>query len=350
MTVKLPAAQATAFLDRMDRPLSSLRVSVVDRCDLRCTYCMPEDDYAWLPKKDILSLDEVATLVDAFAESGVVKVRLTGGEPLLRKGLTELVRHLARNPRIEDLALTTNATQLARFSAPLCAAGLQRVTVSLDSLVPDRFAKLTRRPVLDQVLSGIRAAASENFEELKINTVVMKGFNDDELVDLIEFGREVGAEVRFIEYMDVGGATQWTKEKVVSRMDILAHLEDHYGRVIVEDDQGSAPAQRFVLANGTRFGIVASVTKPFCSACDRSRLTADGMWYLCLYGQDGMALKEILRSGGSRDELVAAIQYGWEQRADRGAEERLATPSRGVFYQVEELKLDPHREMHTRGG
>ena len=350
MTVKLPAEQATAFLDRMDRPLSSLRVSVVDRCDLRCTYCMPEDDYAWLPKNDILSLDEVATLVDAFVESGVVKVRLTGGEPLLRKGLTELVRHLSRNPRIEDLALTTNATQLARFAAPLWEAGLQRVTVSLDSLVPDRFAQLTRRPVLDQVLSGIRAAASANFEELKINTVVMKGFNDDELVDLIEFGREVGAEVRFIEYMDVGGATQWTNEKVVSRMDILAHLEDHFGRVIVEDGQGSAPAQRFVLADGTRFGIVASVTRPFCSTCDRSRLTADGMWYLCLYGRDGVDLKEILRSGGSRDDLVAAIQCGWEQRADRGAEERLATPSRGVFYQVEELKLDPHREMHTRGG
>ena len=350
MTVKLPTERATSILDRMDRPLSSLRVSVVDRCDLRCTYCMPEDDYAWLPKKDILSLDEVAALVDAFAATGVAKVRLTGGEPLLRKGLTELVRHLARNPRIEDLALTTNATRLERFAAPLCAAGLQRVTVSLDSLRSDRFARLTRRPVLDQVLSGIRAAASTEFEELKINTVVMKDFNDDELADLIEFGREVGAEVRFIEYMDVGGATQWTMEKVVSRMEILARLEDRYGRVIVEDDQGSAPAQRFSLADGTRFGIVASVTRPFCRACDRSRLTADGMWYLCLYGRDGMDLKEILRSGGSRDELVTAIRGGWRQRADRGSEERFATPSRGVFYQVEELRQDPHREMHTRGG
>ncbi len=350
MTVKLPAAQANTLVDRLDRPLSSLRVSVVDRCDLRCTYCMPEDEYTWLPKEDILSLDEVATLVDVFSEAGVVKVRLTGGEPLLRKGLTKLVRHFAQNPRIEDLALTSNATRLERLAAPLCAAGLQRITVSLDSLRPERFVKLTRRAVLGKVLAGIRAAAAEKFEELKINTVVMKDFNDDELVALIEFGREVGAEVRFIEYMDVGGATQWTMGKVVSRDEIIGQLEAHYGTVMVEDEQGSAPAQRFFLADGTRFGIVASVTRPFCRACDRSRLTADGMWYLCLYGQEGMDLREILRNGGSRDDLVAAIRCAWRQRADLGAEERLEDPSRGVFYQVEELKLDPHREMHTRGG
>ena len=350
MTVKTPAAQANTLVDKLERPLKSLRVSVVDRCDLRCTYCMPEDDYAWLPREDVLSLDEIATLVDVFAEAGVVKVRLTGGEPLLRKGLTELVRHLARNPRIEDLALTTNATLLERFASPLCTAGLQRITVSLDSLRPERFAKLTRRSVLEKVLAGIRAAAAEKFEEFKINTVVIKDFNDDELVALIEFGRELGAEVRFIEYMDVGGATQWTMDKVFSRDDIIAHLEAHYGPVIAEDGQGAAPAQRFLLADGTRFGIVASVTRPFCRACDRSRLTADGMWYLCLYGRDGMDLREILRNGGSRDDLVAAIRSGWRQRADQGAEERLATPYRGVFYQVEELKLDPHREMHTRGG
>ncbi len=351
MTLETLAGQKLDTLqDQLGRPLSSLRISVIDRCDLRCSYCMPEEDYAWLSHQDILSFDEIEQLVDAFTRTGVRRVRLTGGEPLLRGQLVELIERLAQNLRLEDLALTTNATQLERWAVPLRQAGLQRVTISLDSLRPERFAALTRRDVLDQVLAGIRAAAEAGFQNLKINTVVMRGFNDDEIIALIEFGNEVGAEVRFIEYMDVGGATQWSMGEVFPKDEILARLEACYGAVQVAGEQGAAPAQRFLLPDGTHLGIIASVTEPFCRACDRSRLTADGMWYLCLYAHSGIDLKKILRQGGSSDDLIAAIRKTWQQRADRGAEERLESPARSVLYQVEELKADPHREMHTRGG
>ena len=336
--------------DLFGRPLESLRLSVIDRCDLRCAYCMPEEDYTWLPKEDILSFDEIERTVDAFGELGVRKVRLTGGEPLLRGGLVDLVARLARRPGVEDLAMTTNATQLAKWAEPLHEAGLSRVTVSLDTLNPARFETLTRRVVLDRVLTGIREAARVAFSDIKINTVIMRGFNDDELVDLIEFGKEVGAEVRFIEYMDVGGATLWSMERVFSKADILARLEGQYGTIEEVPGRGAAPAERFHLPDGTCFGIIASTTEPFCATCDRSRVTADGMWYLCLYANEGYNLREWLRDGLTHRDLVAQIRGVWEGRRDRGAEERLNEPTRGALYHVEELKVDPHREMHTRGG
>ena len=350
MSPETPAGRKVPLHDTLGRPLGSLRISVVDRCDLRCAYCMPEKDYVWLPRQSILSFEEIEEIVHAFTRLGGRKVRLTGGEPLLRKDLVKLVRRLAQNPQVEDLALTTNATQLERWALPLFQAGLQRITISLDSLQPDRFAELTRRDVLDKVLSGIRAAAGTGFQHLKINTVVMRGFNDDELIALIEFGKEVGAEVRFIEYMDVGGATQWAMDKVFSRADILARLQAYYGPLQAAGPQGAAPAQRFLLPDGTRLGIIASVTEPFCRTCDRSRITADGMWYPCLYARSGMDLKKLLRTGGSREDLISLIRTAWLQRADRGAEERLNLPARKALYQVEELKANPHREMHTRGG
>jgi cyclic pyranopterin phosphate synthase len=327
--------------------MRSLRISVIDRCDLRCNYCMPEEEYAWLPKEDILSFDELERLADAFVRLGVTRLRLTGGEPLLRAGLADLVARLARNPRVEDLAMTTNGTRLARCAEELHRAGLRRVTISLDSLRRERFQALTRRDTLDQVLAGVRAAAG--FAGLKINTVVMRGFNDDELVDLLEFGREVGAEVRFIEYMDVGGATHWTRSEVVSRAEMLEGLESYYGRIEPEEKPDTAPADRFFLPDGTCFGIVASVTEPFCKSCDRSRITADGVWHLCLYARGGVDLKQILRNG-SREILEETIRRTWHGREDRGAEKRLEDPRRGVLYQVEELRQDLHREMHTRGG
>ena len=338
------------LLDRHGRPLGSLRLSVIDRCDLRCNYCMPEEDYTWLPTADILSFDEIERVVGAFVGLGAGKVRLTGGEPLLRGRLPQLVERLAVLPGLEDLALTTNATGLARWARPLRRAGLQRVTVSLDSLQEDRFKALTRRDALAQVLEGIRAGAEAGFDELKINTVVMRGFNDDEIVSLIEFGREVGAQVRFIEYMDVGGATQWSLGRVFTQADILARLEAYYGKVEAVGEQASAPAQRFRLPDGTCFGVIASVSQPFCRACDRSRLTADGLWYLCLYAQGGIDLRRALRRGVSSEELALQIAQVWSQRRDRGAEERSGQPDRGALYQVEELQQDPHREMHTRGG
>ena len=340
----------TEIRDVLGRQLGSLRVSVIDRCDLRCRYCMPEEDYDWLPKEGILSFAEIERAVRAFCQFGVRSVRLTGGEPLLRGDLAELVARIAALPYVEDLAMTTNATQLARRADELKRAGLQRVTVSLDSLKAERFQALTRRDTHAQVIAGIRRAAVVGFDILKLNSVVMRGFNDDELVDLIEFGREVGAEVRFIEYMDVGGATHWSQSEVVSQTEILARLAAHYGPIERETGQGAKPAARFLLGDGTRFGIVSSVTEPFCGACDRSRLTADGMWYLCLYAQQGIDLKPHLQEWADPQILLDMIRAGWTGRADRSAEERAGDPERGALYEVEELQADPHREMHTRGG
>ena len=346
--MSLDSLATTAVRDLLGRPLHSLRVSVIDRCDLRCQYCMPEENYAWLPRGDLLGFDEIERAVDAFCQLGVRSVRLTGGEPLLRANLPALVARIAALPLVEDLALTTNATQLARYAEALQAEGLQRVTVSLDSLRPERFLQLARRAMHAQVIEGIRAAAAVGFDSLKLNSVVMRDFNGDELVDLLEFGREVGAEVRFIEYMDVGGATHWSQGAVVAQAEILAQLEAHYGPIECEDGRGAQPAARFRLADGTRFGIVASVTEPFCRTCDRSRLTADGLWYLCLYAQQGIDLKPWLREG--QEGLLTKLQDGWSARADRSAEARRDDPQRGALYQVAELQDDPHREMHTRGG
>jgi GTP 3',8-cyclase len=345
-----PDVTEEALLDRLERPLRSLRISVIDRCDLRCNYCMPEEEYTWLPKRDILSFDEIETLVRAFTASGVRRVRLTGGEPLLRANLVELIERLADNPLVEDLAMTTNGTQLERWAERLQRAGLRRVTVSLDSLRPERFRELTRRSALNRVLDGIRAAGQAGFEALKINTVAMRGFNDDELVELLEFGREVGAEVRFIEYMDVGGATHWAESQVLSRAEMLERLAENYGPIEAEKKADVAPADRFLLPDGMRFGIIASVTEPFCKSCDRSRLTADGMWYLCLYAREGVDLRQMVRDGADHEEVMRTIRSAWGEREERGAEERLDSPERGVLYQVEELKQDLHREMHTRGG
>jgi cyclic pyranopterin phosphate synthase len=339
----------SVLLDSHHRPLRNLRLSVTDRCNLRCSYCMPEPDYVWLPREDILHFEEIETLVDVFTALGVDKVRLTGGEPLLRRDLPDLIRRLAARPAIRDLAMTTNGVLLAAQARALRDAGLHRLTVSLDTLHAERFRSLTRFDELDRVLEGI-ATAAPMFPGLKIDTVVIGGVNDDELVDLIEFGRTRGAEVRFIEYMDVGGATHWSKERVVSRREMLRRLDAHYGPVtpIVEDS--SAPADRYRLPDGTVFGIISSTTEPFCHACDRSRLTADGLWYLCLYAAHGTDLRRPLRAGATPEQMAQLIRATWEVRSDRGAEERLASRDRAPLIPVDRLRRDPHLEMHTRGG
>lgn len=336
--------------DTLSRPLRSLRVSVTDRCNLRCRYCMPEEEYIWLPREDLLSFEEIRELVSIFAELGVTKVRLTGGEPLVRKNLPQLVRMLAEERRVTDVAMTTNGVLLAEHARPLREAGLRRVTVSLDTLKRERFVRLARRDCLADVLAGLRAAAAAGFEPTKIDAVILRGQNQDEIIDLLEYGKEVGAEVRFLEYMDVGGATQWSMDQVFSRAEILAVLTRHYGSVEPVAERGSAPAERFRLPHGTAFGIIASTTVPFCGTCDRSRLTADGMWYLCLYATSGVNLREPLRTGASREKIKALIRSRWEQRTDRGAEERSRAGVRQVFVPVETLRTDPHLEMHTRGG
>ena len=337
-------------LDSYARPLGSLRISVTDRCNLRCEYCMPQEEYVWLERSELLTLEEIAWLTAGFASLGVDRVRLTGGEPLLRRNLEHLVEMLAALPPLREIALTTNGLLLDQCAAPLRRAGLQRVTISLDTLRPERFRALTRRDVHGRVLEGIAAARSAGFTGSKLNAVIMRGFNDDEIVDLIEFGRREQAEVRFIEYMDVGGAVRWSAKQVFSREDILARLASEYGPIEPAGGRGSAPAGRYRLPDGTTFGVIASVTEPFCGSCDRARLTADGLFLLCLYAREGTDLKRLLRNGASPDQIAARIRELWTGRADRGAERRLAVPQRSTLFQIQELRSDPHREMHTRGG
>ncbi len=337
-------------LDLHGRPLRNLRISVTDRCNLRCAYCMPEKEYLWLPRSDILRFEELAVLVDAFASAGVDKVRITGGEPLLRHELDRLIRILAAKPAIRDLALTSNGVLLAGQAQTLRDAGLHRLTVSLDTLRPETFRALAQRDELAAVLEGLDVAGRAGFRALKIDSVIMRGINDDELVDLIELGRRLGAEVRFIEYMDVGGATRWSMDQVVSRAEMLERLAKHYGRIepVVEDS--SAPAERFRLADGLVLGIIASTTAPFCRSCDRSRLTADGMWLTCLYARSGLDLRSLVRAGTPAAEIGATIARVWSGRTDRGAEDRLAVSGRAPLAGPPELRSDPHLEMHTRGG
>jgi cyclic pyranopterin phosphate synthase len=336
----------------LGRPLGSLRLSVTDRCNMRCGYCMPEREYVWLPRESLLTFEELDRLVGVFTGLGVTRVRLTGGEPLLRHDLPALIRLLSRRALLEDLALTTNGILLAGLADALRAAGLRRVTVSLDTLRPERmlaFARSARHP---DVLEGIAAAQAAGFERIKLNTVVIQGFNDDEILSLLEYGRAHDLEVRYIEYMDVGGATRWRSDDVVSRGAILKRIADRYGRPepIPDPAHPRAPAERFRLTDGTRFGIIASVTAPFCRSCDRSRVTADGGWYTCLYSEDGVDLREPIRMGLDDAALGAMIRDRWTARSDRGAEARLTVPDRGSLVSLEGLRADPRREMHTRGG
>jgi cyclic pyranopterin phosphate synthase len=334
----------------LDRPLKSLRISVTDRCNMRCRYCMPEQDYVWLPRESILSFEEIDRLVGIFAGLGVEKLRLTGGEPLLRHELFKLVGLVRRHPPVRDIALTTNGILLARHASELRRAGLDRVTVSLDTLRPERMLEFARSAKHADVLDGIAAAQAAGFGSIKLNVVVIRGYNDDELAELLEFGRRQGAEVRFIEYMDVGGATEWSSAQVVSQHEILAALGSRYGPIEAVGQRSSAPAEQFALPDGTVFGVIASTTAPFCRTCDRSRLTADGSWLLCLYGDNGLDLREALRDGSTDQAIAARIAECWSGRSDRGAEERALTAGREALYQLESLRADPHREMHTRGG
>jgi cyclic pyranopterin phosphate synthase len=277
---------------------------------------------------------------------GVDRIRLTGGEPLLRRDLTRLVASLATLAAIRDLALTTNGVLLAQHAAALKQAGLHRLTVSLDTLDPARFRLLTRFDHLGAVLNGIERAAAA-FGSLKIDTVVIRGINDAELGEMIEFGKRHNAEVRFIEYMDVAGASRWSWDQVVTATEMLAGLGSRYGAPtpIVED--ASAPAKRYRLPDGTIFGIISSTTQPFCRACDRARLTADGHWFRCLYAEAGTDLRAPLRAAASDAELESLIRATWSQRRDRGAEQRLALVDRTA---QPAPSADAHLQMHTLGG
>jgi GTP 3',8-cyclase len=335
------------MLDALQRPLKTLRISVTDRCNLRCQYCMPENHYSWLAQESLLSFDETTQLARTFVSVGVDSIRLTGGEPLLRPRIHELVEKLSAIPGLNKLALTTNGTKLADLASALKGAGLHEITVSLDTLNANTFMALTTRNDFQNVVRGIEAAASIGILK-KIDCVVLRGTNEREIVSLLAFAQEHRAEIRFIEYMDVGGATKWNANQVVSRSEMLAFIEKDFGPVFPVGQRGSAPAERFRLASGQVFGIIASTTTPFCRSCDRARITADGTFFNCLYAKHGVDLRSALRSNASVHELISKH---WKARFDTGAETRLLlNEKRAALFSAEQLKNHPHNEMHTRGG
>ena len=312
---------------------------------------MPEPSYAWLPRPELLTFEEITRLVGVFNRLGVEKVRITGGEPLVRRDVVDLVAQL-HGTGVEALALTTNGVLLAGLAGPLKEAGLAQLTVSLDTLSAERFTALTRRDQHAQVMAGLDAAAAAGFAALKMDTVLLRGVNDDEVPALLVHADARNAELRFIEYMDVGGATRWRPEQVVPRRELLSLLAAHFGAPPEPlPGRGSAPAERFSLPTGQVFGIIASTTQPFCGACDRARLTADGQLLTCLYATAGLDLRALLRSGAGDAELFEAISSAWRQRQDRGAEDRLKLAQlRGPLRTAAELQGEPHLEMHRRGG
>ena len=317
--------------DARGRGLRDLRLSVTDRCNFRCPYCMPREvfgaDHTFLPRDELLSFEELARLVRAFATLGVTKVRLTGGEPLLRRDLDQLVALIAGTPGIADVAMTTNGSLLAARVQALADAGLRRVTVSLDSLDPDVFARLgdTRVP-LRQVLRGIDAAREAGLGPVKLNTVLQRGVNDDGLLDLVEYARDGGHVLRVIEYMDVGTTNGWRLDQTVPSAEVLARVGAVHPLEPLEGEGGDVAAgvaERWrYLDGGGELGVISSVSTPFCGTCTRARVTAVGELYTCLFASTGTDLRAVLRSGASDDELLTVLGGRWAVRDDRYSELR----------------------------
>lgn len=319
--------------DTLSRPLRALRVSVTDRCNFRCAYCMPPEvfpqDHPFLDRSEVLRFEEILRLARIFVAQGVRKIRLTGGEPLLRKDLPELVRQLASLSGLEDLALTTNGALLNELAAPLRAAGLQRLTVSLDTLRADRFKDLCHTEVpLERVLHGIRAAQAAGFAQIKLNCVAQRGVNDDELEAMAAFAREEGLELRFIEFMDVGSTNGWKLDRVIPSAEVRARIAARWPLEAEGAELAGRVAETWRYLDGRgRIGFIASVTEPFCGGCDRARLSADGHLYTCLFTGQGTDLKAFLRSGHSDASVAALLTRLWSARDDRYSELRhLATP------------------------
>lgn len=315
------------ILDTLARPLRALRISVTDRCNFRCRYCMPREvfgaDHPFLPKEQVLSFEEIARLTRVFASLGVDKIRLTGGEPLLRKGLPDLVAELRGVEGLRDLALTTNGALLEELAEPLKGAGLHRLTVSLDTLDAARFRAICDTEVpLAKVLRGLDAARDAGFAALKLNCVLQRGVNDDEVETLAAFARERGFTLRFIEFMDVGASNGWKLDAVVPSAQARARVAARWPLEPVTQGP-EAVAQRFRYADGRgEVGFIASVTAPFCGGCDRARLSADGRLHTCLFGAEGLDLRAALRSGHSDSDLAALITARWKRRDDRYSELR----------------------------
>lgn len=332
-------------IDRRRRPLKDLRISVTDRCNYRCSYCMPLDEYDWIEKNQILTFEEIARLTALFLKSGVDSVRLTGGEPLVRRNLEQLVVALSALPGLKDLSLTTNGSLLSEKAQALKKAGLNRVSVSLDTLIPDRFRQITQRGDLDVVLKGLFAAQKAGLGPIKINAVIIRGVNDDEILDLVRFSRENSLVIRFIEYMDVGNANGWSLEKTVTKKEIFDAIHSRFPLRERGRKEGRAPAIDYEFADGAgELGIIGSVTEPFCGTCTRARLTADGKLVTCLFAPQGYDLKSLMRTGATDDQLLDAITQIWSNRTDRYSEERWTSLTTQSYRPQKKI------EMITLGG
>ncbi len=319
--------------DTLSRPLKDLRISVLDRCNLRCTYCMPVESLhgrgVFLPSHHLLSDGEIELLVRVFTRLGVHKVRLTGGEPLLRPGFVELVSRISAIEGITDLALTTNGVLLPRHAVALKKAGLGRITVSLDSLDEEVFRQMAGgRGSVTEVLDGIRAAEQAGFSHLKINTVVQRNINDHTVPQVVEHFRHSGHTVRLIEFMDVGNVNHWDRQMVVPSADLLKTIHDRWAlRPVAEQTLGET-ARRYAFTDGAgEIGFISSISEPFCGDCSRARITADGTFYSCLFSARGTELRDRIRDGMDADELTDVITGLWQKRADRYSELRNKLPT-----------------------
>jgi cyclic pyranopterin phosphate synthase len=314
--------------DQRGRVLTDLRISVVDRCNFRCPYCMPEDqyprDHEFLSKAERLRFEEIERLATIFAGLGVRKLRLTGGEPLLRRDLPELVRKLAAVPGIDDIALTTNGSLLTPHVDALRAAGLKRITLSIDTIVPETFRAMSGgRGDIGTVLEAIAAAERAGFGPLKLNCVVMRGTNDGEIVDLVERFRGSGHIVRFIEYMDVGNRNHWTMDRVVPSRELVERIAQRWPLHPVDPNYRGEVAERYAFDDGVgEVGFISSITNPFCGDCTRARLSSEGVLYTCLFARSGVDLRAPLRKGATDAELSELISSTWLQRGDRYSEIR----------------------------
>jgi GTP 3',8-cyclase len=323
-----PTPSPTALTDRLGRPVEDLRVSVTDRCNLRCTTCMPREvfgpDFAFLPRSELLSFEELTRVLAAFVSLGVTKLRLTGGEPLLRRDLPDLVAALAALDGVEDLALTTNGVLLPRLAPALAEAGLHRVTVSLDALDDETFQRIVDTPVpVASVLAGIEAARDAGMAPVKVNAVLQRGVNDDQLEALAGWARDAGVTLRFIEFMDVGNTNGWNRDRVVPAREVLDRVAALWPLEPLEPVRTGEVAERYRYLDGAgELGVIASVTRPFCRTCTRARLSAVGELFTCLFAAGGHDLRAVVRSGASDDDLRAAIAAIWSARTDRASELR----------------------------
>jgi len=331
MLAPVPVPAAPLPLDRLGRRMHDLRISVTDRCNFRCTYCMPAEvfgrDYAFLPRRQILTFEEVARLARLFVAVGVEKLRITGGEPTVRRDLPDLVRMLAAIDGVRDLTLTTNGSALRRLAGPLADAGLRRITVSLDSLDDEVFRRMNGVDFpVSRVLDGIAAAVEAGLAPVKVNMVVRRGVNEESILPVARWARDTGLILRFIEFMDVGHTNGWRMDEVVPQAEILAWIDAAMPLEALPAAYAGEVADRFRYRDGSgEVGVIASVTQPFCGACTRARLSAEGELYTCLFAASGADLKTPLREGATDGELTERIRSVWEHRADRYSELRAAS-------------------------